>query len=69
VRDFAEEAFRVVGMDWSQHVQTDPSVMKKHAQTLRGELSQARSGDRLEAADELPRDGGNACRTGSVWLI
>lgn len=38
VREFAEAAFRAVGLDWRDHVQTDSSLMKKQAQVLKGDF-------------------------------
>lgn len=43
VREFAEIAFRAVGLDWRRHVIPDPALLRKSSQTLCGDAAKLRA--------------------------
>jgi GDPmannose 4,6-dehydratase len=43
VREFAEAAFAALGLDWRQHVETDPRLLNKTSHPLRGDFSKLRN--------------------------
>ena len=43
VRQFAEAAFEEVGLDWQEHVETDPRLLKRKLPPLRGDSTKFRT--------------------------
>ncbi len=44
VREFVEEAFKAAGLNWEEHVQTDPSLLRPaEVETLVGDISKAKA--------------------------
>jgi GDPmannose 4,6-dehydratase len=43
VREFAHAAFAAVGLDWSQHVETDRRLLKRNSQPLCGDTTKLRA--------------------------
>jgi GDPmannose 4,6-dehydratase len=43
VREFAREAFAVLGLDWRRHVETDGHLLKKTPHPLRGDYARLRA--------------------------
>jgi GDPmannose 4,6-dehydratase len=43
VREFVEAAFEEVGLNWREHVQIEPGLLKRVSQPLRGNSAKLRS--------------------------